>query len=156
MNIRKLSAQILINLIYNMKSCHKRYVGDGKIYSAIGNHGVLESLNMDFCIRIKQFQDVSADGIDLNSLYVAATAHVLRHLTDNIADTGTAFKHVATLESHSLCNVPKGIYHHGWRIIGTVDAHGGIVQLLFTQQVMELTVFRCGAVIEEGAHASPA
>ena len=98
-NVRKLTAEVLVVLVDDVQACHKRYVGDGKVNAAITDDGVLESLDMYLGVGIEEFQDVTRDTVYLHGLDVTATAHLTRHLTDDVTDTCTTLQHIAALET---------------------------------------------------------
>ena len=157
----ELTAQILVtSSIHNSQTSYKRYVGNGEVYTAVRNLCSLKALDIHLSIRIEKFQDVTRRTVNLNGTDITALAHVLRHQSDNITDTSTSFKHVATLESHCAGNIPHGIYHISRSEVGTVTAHIGLLIGLITQELFQITgdnlAVISGCLIVEGlAKTSP-
>ena len=53
--VMKLLAQILVACrVINSQSWYKWYIGDGKVYAAILNVGLLKSLYIDLCVGVEQ------------------------------------------------------------------------------------------------------
>ena len=122
------------------KSCNEWHIGDGQVHAAVGDACLLEALYVHLCIGIEQREYAARRAVYLYGVNVAALAHRGGHLSQDIADTGRAFKDVATFEPKLLCNVPKGINNVCRGVVGTVGTHHGLLVGFLAQQLAYLLV----------------
>ena len=78
---------------------------------------------------------------------IASFAHVSRHQTDNVADTGTSLQYVSTTETHCSRNIPHGINNRCRSIVCTVTAHVGGFVCFGRKQLTQTCVNRVGWLV---------
>ena len=72
--------------ILHIQSRDKRYVGDGQVYAAVRDAGLLKALYIHLRIGIQQRKDRARCFVYLYGMYVAAFTDIGRHLLENTAD----------------------------------------------------------------------